>query len=258
MMPLCPLLMWKRLLLLVTAMLLMAPSAGAVNLYLTDVAPFAYFTDKDGHADGINIRIAHELERRTGISLNLIIVPTVRHLTLFVADKEAYSISHRENFNDDEGQILGDVTHYPIVVVAHTETPITTLEDVIHLSQQKGIGMMRRMTYGTFGQDGRIRKVEISTLDGGLRMLQAGRISGVVASMPALQAAAKKNGSDLQSAQCVVIAHGAHVLRVRPAFAQTNTSRQLSAALAAMHADGYIARVVSDFLQPSRYMPSVE
>ncbi|MBC3871554.1 substrate-binding periplasmic protein [Undibacterium oligocarboniphilum] len=258
MIPLRPLLMWKRLLLLVATMLLIAPSAGAVNLYLTDVAPFAYLTDKGGHADGINIRIAHELERRTGIPLNLIIVPTVRHLTLFVADKEAYSISHRENFSDTEGQILGDVTHYPIVVVARTETPITTVDDVIHLSQQKGIGMMRRMTYGTFGQDERIRKVEISTLENGLRMLQAGRISGVIGSLPALQAAAKKNGSDLQAEPCVVITHGAHVLRVRPAFAQTNTSRQLSAALAAMHADGYINRVVSDFLQPSKHMPLVE
>jgi hypothetical protein len=71
------------------------------------------------------------------------------------------------------------VTQYPVVVVAKIGVVMTSFDDVITQSQDKGIGMLRRMTYGTFGQDERVKKVDISTLENGLRMLEVGRISGV-------------------------------------------------------------------------------
>ncbi|MFZ6771890.1 hypothetical protein ACO0LB_04150 [Undibacterium sp. SXout7W] len=235
--------LWIVVILLVTA-----PLAGAVRLYLTEVAPFAFMLEGNGRYDGINIRIANELQKRTGIPLEVIVVPSPRHVVLFPADTEAYSISHRENFTDDDGLILADVTQYPVVVVAKSGVVMTNFDDVIAQSQDKGIGMLRRMTYGTFGQDERVKKVDISTLENGLRMLEIGRISGVVGSLPAILAAAEKNGSTHLIGSRLVITHGTHVLRVRPDFALSRTSKALTTALAAMRNDGTIARIMSDFL----------
>jgi hypothetical protein len=36
--------------------------------------------------DGINIRIANELQKRTGIQFDVMVVPTPRHVVLFPAD----------------------------------------------------------------------------------------------------------------------------------------------------------------------------
>jgi hypothetical protein len=152
----------------------MASSANAVRLYLTEVAPFAFVVEGTNRYDGINIRIANELQKRTGIQLDVMVVPSPRHMVLFPADTEAYSISHRENFTDDDGLILAEVTQFPVVVVAKSGTAMTSFDDVIAQSQDKGIGMLRRMTYGTFGQDERVKKVDISTLENGLRMLDVG------------------------------------------------------------------------------------
>ena len=125
---------------------------------------------------------------------------------------------------------------------------MTSFDDVITQSQDKGIGMLRRMTYGTFGQDERVKKVDISTLENGLRMLDVGRISGVVGSLPAILAAADKIGGRHLVATRLVITHGTDVLRVRPDFALSRNSRMLTAALATMRNDGTIARIMSDFL----------
>lgn len=228
--------------------LLMASSASAVRLYLTEVAPFAFVVEGTNRYDGINIRIANELQKRTGIQLDVMVVPTPRHVVLFPADTEAYSISHRENFTDDDGLILAEVTQYPVVVVAKSGTAMASFDDVITQSQDKGIGMLRRMTYGSFGQDERVKKVDISTLENGLRMLDVGRISGVVGSLPAILAAAEKIGGKHLVATRLVITHGTHVLRVRPDFALSRNSRMLTAALATMRNDGTIARIMSDFL----------
>jgi len=227
---------------------LTTPLASAVHLYLTEVAPFAFVIDDHGHYDGINIRIANELQKRTGIHLDCIVVPTSRHVALFPADVEAYSISHRENFKDEEGLVLADVTQYPVVVVAKSGVAMKNFDDVIALSQEKGIGMMRRMTYGSFGQDERVKKVEISTLENGLRMLEIGRISGIVGSLPAILAAAEKTGTRQSISTPVVIMQGTHVLRVRPDFAFSHTSQMLASALTAMRNDGTIARIMNDFL----------
>ena len=60
---------------------------------------------------------AQQQERGFVIQLDVMVVPTPRHVVLFPADTEAYSISHRENFTDDDGLILAEVTQYPVVVV---------------------------------------------------------------------------------------------------------------------------------------------
>lgn len=109
--------------------LLMASSASAVRLYLTEVAPFAFVVEGTNRYDGINIRIANELQKRTGIQLDVMVVPTPRHVVLFPADTEAYSISHRENFTDDDGLILAEVTQYPVVVVAKIGVVMTSFDD---------------------------------------------------------------------------------------------------------------------------------
>ncbi|MFZ6758992.1 hypothetical protein ACO0K9_17435 [Undibacterium sp. Ji50W] len=228
------------------------PLLMAANLYLTEVAPFAFARDsKDGKNvyDGINVRIVNELRRRSGVSIELQIVPSSRHVAMFPADKEAYSISQAENFSDLDGVILSEVTQYPIVVVAHRGAILKNFDDLITLSAEKGIGMMRRLSYGSFGQDERIRKVEINTLENGLRMLEAGRISGIVGSQPAIVAAAERNASMQLLGPSLVIAYGSHVMRVRPEFASSTTSKALSANLLAMKNDGSIARIVDDFLK---------
>lgn len=231
-----------------TMLVCCSPLAGAVHLYLTEVAPFAFVADSSGRFDGINIRIANELQKRTGIKLDVLVVPSPRHVVLFPADTEAYSISHRENFTDDEGLVLADVTQYPVVVVPRSGVVLNNFDDVIALSQDKGIGMLRRMSYGTFGQDERVKKVDISTLENGLRMLEVGRISGVIGSLPGILAAAEKNGSLHLISSRIVITHGTHVLRVRPDFAQSRTSKMLTAALTVMRNDGTIARIINDFM----------
>ncbi|MFZ6767450.1 substrate-binding periplasmic protein [Undibacterium sp. Di26W] len=231
-----------------------APLVVAANLYLTEVAPFAFARDsKDGKNvyDGINVRIVNELRRRSGVSIELQIVPSSRHVAMFPADKEAYSISQAENFSDLDGVILSEVTQYPIVVVAQRGATLKNFDDLIALSAEKGIGMMRRLSYGSFGQDERIRKVEINTLENGLRMLEAGRISGIVGSQPAIMAAVERNASTqlLGLGPSLVIAYGSHVMRVRPEFASSTTSKVLSANLLAMKNDGSIARIVDEFLK---------
>jgi ABC-type amino acid transport substrate-binding protein len=49
--------------------LLMASSASAVRLYLTEVAPFAFVVEGTNRYDGINIRIANELQSAPAYSL---------------------------------------------------------------------------------------------------------------------------------------------------------------------------------------------
>ncbi|MFZ6734390.1 hypothetical protein ACO0LG_20840 [Undibacterium sp. Ji42W] len=229
-----------------------APALGAVNLYLTEVAPFAFHKDaKDakGGYDGINVRIVNELRRRSGMPLDIVVVPSARHIVMFPAEKEAYSISQSENFTDQDGSVLSEVTQFPILVVAQRGAVLKNYEDLIALSMDKGIGMMRRLSYGTFGQDERVKKVEINTLENGMRMLEAGRISGIVGSQPAILAAAEKNPSANVLGPGLVISYGSHVMRVRPEFASSAASKTISATLLAMKNDGSIARILDDFLK---------
>ncbi|MFZ6778977.1 transporter substrate-binding domain-containing protein [Undibacterium sp. Ji83W] len=236
-----------------------APRLSAANLYLTEVAPFAFVKDTKGGYDGINVRIANELRRRSGVSLELVVVPSARHIVMFPADKEAYSISQAENFTNQEGSFLSEVTQFPIVVVAQRGAVLKNYDDLIALSTEKGIGMMRRLSYGTFGQDDRVRKVEINTLENGLRMLEAGRISGIVASQPAILAAAERNASTHLLGPSLVISYGSHVMRVRPEFASSSTSKAINATLLAMKNDGSIARILDDFLKDLKTgLPSVK
>ncbi len=225
--------------------------AGAVNLYLTEVAPFALAKDDKGAYDGINVRIVNELRRRSGIAIELQVVPSARHVAMFPSDKEAYSISQSENFTDQQGSFLVEVTQYPVIVVAPRGAVLKNFDDLLNLSANKGIGMMRRLRYGNFGQDERIRKVEINTLENGLRMLEAGRISGIVGSQPAILAAADSNGMRNLLGPSLVISFGSHVLRVRPEFAQSTTSKTLVSTLLAMKNAGSIARILDAFLKDS-------
>ncbi|MFZ3000441.1 MAG: transporter substrate-binding domain-containing protein [Undibacterium umbellatum] len=232
-----------------------APSLSAANLYLTEVAPFAFVKEsKEGKGayDGINVRIANELRKRSGVPLQLLIVPSARHVVMFPADKEAYSISQAENFSEQEGLILSEVTQFPILVVAQRGAVMKNYDDLITLSADRGIGMMRRLSYGTFGQDERVRKVEINTLENGMRMLEAGRISGIVGSQPAILAAAERNSSSHLLGPSLVISYGSHVMRVRPEFAASAHSKILSSTLLAMKNDGSIARILDDFLKDPR------
>ncbi|PXX40368.1 transporter substrate-binding domain-containing protein [Undibacterium pigrum] len=236
-------------LLISCSLIVLAPQLSAANLYLTEVAPFAFVKEGKGSYDGINVRIANELRRRSGVPLELVIVPSSRHLLMFPADKEAYSISQSENFTDHDGVILSEVTQFPIMVVAQRGAVLKNYDDLIALAADRGIGMMRRLSYGTFAQDERVRKVEINTLENGLRMLEAGRISGIVGSQPAILAAAERNSSTHLLGPGLVIAYGAHVMRVRPEFAASTQSKALSATLLAMKNDGSIARILDDFLK---------
>jgi len=226
-----------------------ASALRAANLYLTEVAPFAFVKDGKGGYDGINVRIANELRRRSGVALELVVVPSSRHVLMFPADKEAYSISQTENFSEQEGSFLSEVTQFPIMVIARRGVVLKNYDDLIALSMEKGIGMMRRLSYGTFGQDERVKKVEINTLENGMRMLEAGRISGIVGSQPAILAAAEKNGSAQFLGPGLVISYGSHVMRVRPEFASSATSKTIAATLLAMKNDGSIARILDDFLK---------
>ncbi|MFZ6643745.1 hypothetical protein ACO0LL_28735 [Undibacterium sp. TC4M20W] len=226
-----------------------APDLRAANLYLTEVAPFAFVKDTKGAYDGINVRIVNELRRRSGVALELVVVPSARHVLMFPADKEAYSISQAENFSDQDGVLLSEVSQFAIMVIAPRGAVLKNYDDLIALSMEKGIGMMRRLSYGTFGQDERVRKVEINTLENGIRMLEAGRISGIVGSQPAILAAAEKNASPHLLGPGLIISYGSHVMRVRPEFAASANSKTISATLLAMKNDGSIARILDDFLK---------
>ena len=233
--------------------------AWAVNLYLTEVAPFAFSKDGKGNYDGINVRIVNELVKRSGVPIELIIVPSARHVTMFPSDREAYSISQIDNFSDRDGSVLFEVTQYPILAVAQRGAVLKTYEDLISLSADRGIGVMRRLSYGGFGQDERVKKVEISTLENGLRMLEIGRISGIVGSQPAIMAAAEKNASSHLLGPSIIIAYGTHVMRVRPDFASSPTSKVLTTTLAAMKSDGSISRILDDFTKtPRPALPQVK
>ncbi|MCH8619129.1 transporter substrate-binding domain-containing protein [Undibacterium sp. TS12] len=227
-------------------------TAQAVNLYLTEVAPFAFFKEGRKVYDGINVRIANELRRRSGVAIELVIVPSSRHILLFPADTEAYSISQAENFTDRDGSILSEVTQFPIIVVAQRGAVLKNYEDLINLSSEKGIGMMRRLSYGNFAQDERVKKVEINTLENGLRMLEIGRIAGVVGSQPAILAAAEKIGLRDILSSGLVISYGSHVMRVRPEFASSPAARAISSSLLAMKNDGSITRILDDFMKDPR------
>ncbi|BBB59630.1 hypothetical protein UNDKW_1357 [Undibacterium sp. KW1] len=47
----------------------------------------------------------------------------------------------------------------------------------------------------------------------------------------------------------LVISYGSHVMRVRPEFAASATSKTISATLLAMKNDGSIARILDDILK---------
>ncbi|MFZ6676109.1 substrate-binding periplasmic protein [Undibacterium sp. Xuan67W] len=227
--------------------LLWTPASDAVNIYLTEVTPYAFATERMDKFDGINVRIVKELSKRSGIPLDMIVVPSSRHVTQFPLEKDAYSISQVNNFSEEEGTQLADVTTYPIVVVIALGSVAKTYEDLIGLSAEKGIGTMRRLSYGPFGQDGRIKKVEVNTLENGFRMLESGRLAGLIGSQPAILAAAEKTGSEAMLINVLQIGYGAHVLRSRPEFAKSANSKALVQVLQEMKKDGTIARILGEF-----------
>jgi polar amino acid transport system substrate-binding protein len=225
----------------------------AFDLYLTEVAPFAYpLAEKRGY-DGINVRIAQELVRRSGVPLELKVVPSARHIVSFRAAQDAYSISQYDNLKDEDGPLLAEATRYPVLAVTLPGQTLASYEDLRALSLQKGVGVLRRLSYGPVGPDERLRKVEINTVENGLRMLAAGRVSAVVASQPALMAAAERLGMAEQLGPTLVITYSAQVLRARPASAATPAARLLADTLRAMQKDGTVARIAAEFkvkLQP--------
>jgi polar amino acid transport system substrate-binding protein len=221
--------------------------AGAVDLYLTEVVPYAYPTDHSGGLDGLNVRIVAELKRRSGQPIEAKVVPSARHVTQFRQEKQAYSISQTDNLTDEDGPILGEVSQYPVVVVTTKGQPLKTYDELIALSADKGLGIMRRLSYAPLGADERIKKVEINTIENGLRMLAAGRVSAVVGSQPAILAAAEKTETTAMLGAMLVINHASHVLRARPEAANSAMSLALAQTLSSMRKDGTIARIISDY-----------
>ncbi|MFZ6845390.1 substrate-binding periplasmic protein [Undibacterium sp. RuTC16W] len=236
-----------RLVSILSLVLIWMPASEAVNIYLTEVTPYAFAIEHKDKFDGVNVRIVKELSKRSGIPLDIIVVPSSRHVTQFPLEKEAYSISQVNNFTEEEGVQLADITTYPIVVVITQGAVAKSYEDLIRISAEKGIGTMRRLSYGPFGQDGRIKKVEVNTLENGFRMLESGRLAGLIGSQPAILAAAEKTGSEAMLTNVLQIGYGAHVLRSRPEFAKSPSSKALVQAIQEMKKDGTIMRILGEF-----------
>ncbi|MFZ6845389.1 hypothetical protein [Undibacterium sp. RuTC16W] len=225
------------------------------NLFAQDPAQAAVATSvpvEQATFESINERIAKELKRRCPIAIELKIVPAARHIELFPRSKEAFSISRRDNFSDEDGVILAEVIQIPVVVVAARGARLKTYDDIITLGAINGVGAMRRINYPPLSQDSRIRKVEINSVENGLRMLEAGRISALAGTQPAILAAAKRRGSLDNLGPMVVIAYGTYVLRVRPDFEKSVAAIQLRDTMLEMKKNGTIDRIYAEFQEELR------
>ena len=214
----------------------------ATTLYMTEAPPYSFL--RNGVAQGINVRIAEEITARTGIVFVIVVVPSGRHLSMFVQDPDAYSIALIENFSNEDAPQLAVIWQVPVAVIAKKESVIKSYEDLIPLAADKGVGMMRKLNYPVIAHDGRIKRVEINTIENGLRMLQAGRVAAVVASLPGIVDALEKQEGSLHLSTPFVIGHTSFVFRCKPDAQGNSTSRLLAKTIDDMVQDGTMRRIV--------------
>ncbi len=224
----------------------MGTAAVAAPVLMSNVAPWAIESAKYG-IDGVNVRLIKALSQRSGVPLVPTVVPTARHLAAFKGRQDAYSLSLATNLSDEDGAVVGRVATYPVVLVAMATQPMANYEDFVK-SSNRGVGVLRALKYEPLSSDSRVSKVDIATLESGLRMLVAGRLDAVVATLPAIQYQLRSMGGTASPNQFLRVSESTWVLRARPQIDMAQRA-QLAQALAEMMRDGTVERIVTQFLQ---------
>lgn len=219
-----------------------------LDIFLSETLPWAYRKAEGQPFDGVGVRIAREISRRSGLEFNIEVLPSARHMTQFKSMSRALSLAMEHNFQDSDGPILSVIAQYPVVVMTKQGSKVKSYEDLIPFSQELGIGILRGLTYKPLTEDDRIKKVPINDVPSGLRMLVSGRLAGIAGSEPLLIANARRLHLQELPGPLVVIGATTFVLRQRLDTLDSVQHRKVVEAVKNMHKDGSVERIFQKVL----------
>jgi len=222
--------------------------AFGLDIFLSETLPWAYRKAEGQAFDGVGVRIAREISKRSGLEFNIDVFPSARHMTQFKTMGRALSLAMEHNFQDSDGPILSVIAKYPIVVMTKQGSKVKTYEDLIPFSQELGIGVLRGLTYKPLTDDDRIKKVPINDVPSGLRMLASGRLAGIAGSQPLLIANTRRLHLQELPGPLVVIGETTFVLRKRPDTLDSVQHGKVVDAVKSMHKDGTVDRIFQEIL----------
>jgi len=209
-----------------------------------DVWPWGYKGPK-GEPAGFIADFVTELALESGLNIDNQLSPHSRALIELSAGQVDLSVLYYSPEMDDIGVNLGRVVTVPVLFVTHKQDErAVTFDD---LTAGHSVGYIRGTYYGdAFANKTDVTKVSVQYLDQAIRMLELGRIDGLLASDRAFFGTLKQLGLDAKDYQFdSIINQQTAYLYMSHGSNQKDCEAPLRDALNRMRSDGRLARIFS-------------
>lgn len=179
--------MWLKKSALLLAATLLSYSAQAEVWVLPELPGYAE-KGADGNYKGLTIDLVDEITKRSGVAIEKKVEPAGRALSNFLEGTGDYFSFIYDERMSEYVYNLGKLGGVALVAATPKDKPaITKLEELYNLEK---IGVVRgAIPVGPIAEDPKIKRVEVTDTDTGLKMLMGGRIDTMVASKVGLLAA---------------------------------------------------------------------
>jgi ABC-type amino acid transport substrate-binding protein len=221
---------------------LTAQESAPLLVAVLDFEPWAIKTGSD--LDGIEPRLFRELARRIGRRVSLVQMPINRKDDSLEAARIDLIIRAVGPGTRRLGREIGEVGEHDVIIVApqgaEFRAPTDLAGRTIAATRSRGSDVEVMQGLGA-------KSISVNSVESGMRMLMAGRVDAVLSSRPSIEWALRK--MDLTWAALADPLHlGNFSLELCGRLDLDDaTAQSLAEALAAMRADGTVARIFASF-----------
>ncbi|HZH26037.1 MAG TPA: transporter substrate-binding domain-containing protein [Azospirillaceae bacterium] len=221
-------------------------AAMAQRLGVVEVPPWAIKDASGAATSGIGVDVAKVLKERTGLPIEIQIVPFARMSDYMRSGELDFALTTYSQAGEAAGPYVADAFKFPLVVVARPGIDVAKYEDLKKLGS---VGIIRGSRYGEpFDSDPEIKRSDENSVDGMLRKLAAERLDGVAGSAVALYYTARQLGQEQALGKSVTLLNSKVSLQKSNAFSDQAATDKIAKALADMSADGTIAGVLQKYI----------
>ncbi|WP_151703621.1 substrate-binding periplasmic protein [Nitrincola alkalilacustris] len=209
-----------------------------------DVWPWGY-RGPNGEPAGFVADFVAELAQESGLKIDNQLSPHSRALIELSAGQVDLSVLYYSPEMDDIGINLGRVVTVPVLFVTHKSDQRGITFDELTLGHS--IGYIRGTYYGeAFASKDDVTRVSVQYLDQAIRMLELGRIDGLLASDRAFFGTLKQLGLDVKDFQFnSIVNQQTAYLYMSHGSKRQDCEAPLREALNQMRSDGRLARIFS-------------
>lgn len=222
-----------------------APSSRAqteLRFITIDVAPWAFYSERNREFEGAFVEVVRELRERTGYDISISLTPFAR------VDREMESGGHDCTIlvpRSDETVVIGElVSYHDVGVVPHKTIRLNEYDDLhsLDISLLRGSAITAR-----FDTDAALKKQYDTDYLIALRKLARQRIDAIAGALPTILYLAEQNNLDEHLGQTLKLTEIPLVFQCSRLSPNLNVMPVINRAIEAMRNDGTIDKIKTDY-----------